>query len=1486
MATPAPHLTPTAAPKMGLPGRISALLNFETANPKARDAFRVALVIAIAGFGSLPLYAFLVFQTGAWQMLLVTCCNAVIGMGCSVGAILSRRGQVERGMGVVIFSILAACISAAALLNVGVILSLFAFLAVTGAIAQTLTSRAAYRAIIFTIFGCVLMGLLEIYPPFFQYSAPAIRSVIQIIGGMILLIFSIVIARQFRSYPLHIKMVLIFMLVAMVPASIVAFSQLKANDDAQLGITELALLLTAGVAGLAALGVAQFVAGPIERLTAVAERVIAGDLSTQALVESGDEVGKLALTFNNMTIQLQQMLEGLEKRVEERTEALSSHALQLQAAAEVSRVVSSMLDADELIRQAVNLVRERFDLYYVGLFLLDEQRRFAVLEAGTGEAGRQMLANAHKLEIGDDSMIGWCITHKQARIALDAGKEAVRFNNPLLPGARSELALPLVSQKQVIGAMTVSSTQESAFSPEDITILQTMADQLANGIEKARLYAQVQQRAIELYEARDAADIAKEYAERARRAVEEANHSLAAQMWQTTGQSLLNEKMRGEQDIPILANNVIEQLCRYLDAQVGTLYVLEGSLLKLAGSYAYTRRSNLPDQFQIGEGLVGQVAREKKACVVHLPADYIIITSPSLGELLPRTVLALPFVYDEQVIGVIEIGALTEFSSAQMEFLNSALESIAITFSTAQARKQVNELLRQTRQQAEELQAQEEELRATNEELETQTESLRASETRLKSNQTALEAANTDLEEKTQTLQEQQTALDHQNRDLREAQQELERKAIELAATSKYKSEFLANMSHELRTPLNSLLILSGMLAKNEEGNLTPNQQESAQIIYASGADLLQLINDILDLSKVEAGHMTFNFAPMSFASLAQIMHVQFEHVAGQKGLGFEVNLAAGLPESITTDQQRVEQVLKNLLSNAFKFTEQGAVQFNIEPAGEMVAIRVRDSGIGMTPEQQQRVFEAFQQADGSINRKYGGTGLGLTISRELAAKLGGRIELESEPDKGSLFTLYLPLYHPEGAAESTPAPAPASMTARQVLPYPHRGAAGRDVGVSAHIVPTSFRETNAEERSVLPVEISTGAVVTSKPMPPVEDERDQIQKGDKVLLVIEDDSRFAKVLFGYAHSKDFKCVLAGDGESGLKLAAVYHPDAILLDLNLPGMNGWEVLDALKGNADLRHIPVHILSAGDQTMDAYKRGALGFLSKPVNQEQLDGVFATIGEFLSRDIKTLLIVEDDNVLRLSVRRLLDGSDVKISEAERGDAALTLLREARFDCMILDLTLPDMTGFELLNKINQDETFSKCPVIVYTGQALTEAENAELLKYASSVIIKGVKSPERLLDEAALFLHRVVADMPAEKQHAIRLLHDHDAVFSGKHVLVVDDNMRNAFALSRLLNDKKLRVSIARSGEKALEMLETVADIDLVLMDIMMPGMDGYETMERVRAQSRFKNLPILALTAKAMKGDLEKCIAAGANDYLSKPVDVDRLFSMLRVWLYR
>jgi len=944
----------------------------------------------------------------------------------------------------------------------------------------------------------------------------------------------------------------------------------------------------------------------------------------------------------------------------------------------------------------------------------------------------------------------------------------------------------------------------------------------------------------------------------ARAEAEAAQQAMRAQFEQAKALADLNESMRGEQDLVQLSQNVLRQLCAALNAQMGAMFVREGDLLRMVGSYAYTRRKQVSNQFRIGEGLVGQAVLEKQAIILtQAPPDYISIASGML-EMIPKNIVAMPFMHDQQVIGVIELAALQDFTPAQTSFLGKALENIAIAFSTAQARTQINTLLQQTQLQAQELRSREEELRSINAELHSKADNLRISQERLRRQQGELETANAELEERTATLQQQSALLDQQNQELKTAQAELEMRASQLAEANKYKSEFLANMSHELRTPLNSLLILARMLANNESGNLTKDQVESAQIIYNSGSDLLSLINDILDLSKVEAGRMTFHFAPLPFENMARNIRAQFDHVAAEKQLDFSVRIAPGTPPEIETDQQRVEQIIKNLLSNAFKFTEKGAVSVLIERTFDMVAIHVSDTGIGMTTEQQQRVFEAFQQADGSTSRKFGGTGLGLTISREMSQRLGGKVDLKSEHGQGSTFTLYLPINRPKGSEADAPQPVSVSPTAARL---PAESAAA--------ISPRAAR---------LPL--------PPKPTSSLSDGRESVKKGDKVLLVIEDDANFARTLYDYAHKKDFKCLVAVDGESGLKLAQSQPPDAVLLDLKLPGMSGWEVLNALKQDANLRHIPVHILSAAEETLDAYKRGALGFLSKPVTQEGLDGVFVKIGDFLARSIRTLLIVEDDNNLRQSVRQLLGGSDVKISEAASGSAAIQTLQEQHFDCMILDLTLPDMSGFELLNRINQAENVSKCPVIVYTGKALTEAENEELLKYANSVIIKGVKSPERLLDETALFLHRVVADMPEEKQNTIRRLHDRDAVFSGKHILVVDDDMRNAFALSRLLSDKSLKVSIARSGLKAIEMLDSTPDIDLVLMDIMMPEMDGYEAMQKIRAKHKYKNLPILALTAKAMKGDLEKCIAAGANDYLSKPIDTDRLFSMLRVWLYR
>jgi CheY-like chemotaxis protein/signal transduction histidine kinase/DNA-binding LacI/PurR family transcriptional regulator len=1190
--------------------------------------------------------------------------------------------------------------------------------------------------------------------------------------------------------------------------------------------------------------------------------------------ETGPRDGQIYYTLRN---QISSAIRGALQ-----TEQMQKRATQLDAAAQVSSATSCIIDADEMIQQTVNLVQERFGLYYVGLFLVDSARQWAELRAGTGEPGRQMVANGHRLALNDFSMVGWCIANRSFRLAADAGQDAVRFKNPLLPKTRSELALPLISRDQVIGALTIQSDQEAAFSQEDILVLQTMADQLANGIEKAQLYDQAQQRAAELSKARDDAEKAKIRAEAAREEAETArkeaeiekekaeaaNRTLATQMWQTNGQALLNDRMRGEQDIATLASNVIKQLCEYIQVQSGILYVVEKDTLKLGGTYAY-RRKGLAHKLKIGEGPLGEAALNKQIQITRIPDDYIANIFTATGELLPKYTLTAPFRYESQTIGVIGMEMLSDFTSVHTEFLNRALESIAIAFMTAQARARVNELYTQTRQQAEELQAQEEELRATNEELEAQTESLRASEMRLKQNQTALEAANADLEEKTHIQQEQQVELDRQNQVLRAAQLELERKAEELSLASKYKSEFLANMSHELRTPLNSMLILAGMLAKNEEGNLNADQVESAQVIHSGGTDLLNLINEILDLAKVEAGKMEFRFAPMPWELLIERMKAQFIPISQRKGLQFIATVADDLPTQIVTDEQRLAQIVKNLLSNAFKFTEHGSVTLSVfRPAMDAnlsasgltpqtaVAISASDTGIGMTPEQQKVVFEAFQQADGSTSRQYGGTGLGLTITREMTHRLGGQVALSSEPGKGSVFTIYLPLGE---------------------VPSGEQRSVSRDSGIRDQ---EPVRQTQVPDHKSPPPQ----SLIPDRPSP-IPDDREAITPSDHPLLIVEDDPKFAKIVLNYAHKKRFKCLVAGDGESALALCKAHRPAAIILDLKLPGISGWEVLDSIKDDPDLRHIPVHIMSVDDEDLSAYQRGAIGFLTKPVSQKVLEGAFTKIETFISSKIRSLLLVEDDASLRLSVRKLLEGSDVVITEAATGQAAINLLTDQPFDCMILDLSLPDISGFELLNRLDSDESLPKCPVIIYTGKELSPEENQELLRYADSVIVKGVKSPERLLDETALFLHRVVADLPADQQQTIRKLHNRESALQGKQILIVDDDARNAFALSRLLSEKGVKVHIAASAAKALEKLEHI-EVSLILTDIMMPGMDGYEFIKALRQRPRFAKLPIIALTAKAMKGDRERCLEAGANDYLSKPIDPDRLFSMLRVWLSR
>ncbi|OQY46955.1 MAG: hypothetical protein B6242_06345 [Anaerolineaceae bacterium 4572_78] len=845
-------------------------------------------------------------------------------------------------------------------------------------------------------------------------------------------------------------------------------------------------------------------------------------------------------------------------------------------------------------------------------------------------------------------------------------------------------------------------------------------------------------------------------------------------------------------------------------------------VLHLTASYAHTRRKGIKTHFKVGEGIIGQAAFEKKQFIVtDLPDDYMRVDS-MLGDSVPNNILVAPFIYEDNVIGVIELGTLYEFGQRELDFMKKAMESLAIAFFMAQARGKMQELLEQSQRQTEELQVSEEELQATNEELQSQqeelrvaneelqsqTNALRASETKLKAQQTELEKTNLQLEKQAVDLIEQQHAVDYQNKVLKEAQHELEQKAEELALASKYKSEFLANMSHELRTPLNSLLILSRILADNQEGNLTDEQVEMASIVYNSGNDLLSLINEILDLAKIESGKMVFNVETVSIADVMKSLQLQFTHVAEEKGLEYHHAIDDNVHATIQTDRKRVEQIIKNILSNAFKFTEKGTVDMHVfcpkHPiplphgelaTGESIAIQVSDTGIGMTAEQKKIVFEAFQQADGSTSRKYGGTGLGLKH-------------------------VLTPLSPPAN---------PSKKTEVQKLKVLHT--------------------ENQEDES-------------------------------KIVLIIEDDPNFAKILDKMARKKGFQAWNAMNGKAGLKLVNDFNPVAIILDLNLPDISGWEILDTLKTNPDTRHIPVHIMSVEDETIAAYQQGAIGYLTKPVKPEELDMAFQRIEQFISKKVKTLLLVEDDPALRRSVNILLKGDDVQIVEVDLGQKALTLLRSQKYDCMVLDLNLPDISGFEVLDIINQDKTIITCPIIIYTGKELTQAENEKLTQYTNSVILKGAKSPERLIDETALFLHRVatVPNIPLSSSTG-------DEIFYNKTILIVDDDMRNAFSLSKLLSDKGIHVEMATNGKQALEKLDEKPDIDLVLMDVMMPLMDGYEAMRRIRQQSRLKNLPIIALTAKAMIGDREKCIEAGANDYLPKPINIDRLFSTLRIWFY-
>ena len=768
-------------------------------------------------------------------------------------------------------------------------------------------------------------------------------------------------------------------------------------------------------------------------------------------------------------------------------------------------------------------------------------------------------------------------------------------------------------------------------------------------------------------------------------------------------------------------------------------------------------------------------------------------------------------------------------ANEELAFQNKEKEKRAAELSIANtlAKKQVLELA----QQAEELQMQQEELRQMNEELEEQAQNL-------KQQQEELQISNAELGEQTRSLED-------KNKEVEAAKYDIEQKTKQLEVSSRYKSEFLANMSHELRTPLNSLLILSKDLSENRKRNLDDDQVECAEIIYKSGTDLLVLINEVLDLSKIEAGKMTINIERLSLNYFMGELVRNFKHQAEQKGLKLTYTLDPSLPESIRTDIQRLNQILKNLLSNAIKFTQKGSVSITINKHNESSAIiLVTDTGIGIQEDKQMAIFEAFQQADGGTSRKYGGTGLGLSISRELAKLLGAEIKLSSALNAGSSFSLIIP-FEIHNEIDTPPAEA---------------------------------------QKEMIPFKPNSGVNSKYLNYPAIPDNRDSINEGDKVVLVIEDDLKFAAILLKQANAKGFKCLAATTGEDGLALASKYKPHAIILDMSLPGINGSKVLFELKANPAVRHIPIHIFSAAERTLRPIKEGALEYLMKPIEKHDLEETFNRIENFISRKMKNLLIIEDNENARKAMRILIGNGDVKCFEAGTGEEALAIYNQNQIDCIILDLGLPDINGFDLIHKMKEAKNISLPPIVINTGRELTREENFQLREYADSIIIKGVKSEERLLDETALFLHRTISNLPESKQVIINNLYDKEALFQRRKILLVDDDMRNVFALSKILKERGMEIIKAENGKDALEKLQSHAGVELVLMDIMMPEMDGYEAMRQIRSQLKYKNLPVIALTAKAMKEDKQKCIDAGASDYITKPIDTERLLSLMRVWL--
>ena len=916
--------------------------------------------------------------------------------------------------------------------------------------------------------------------------------------------------------------------------------------------------------------------------------------------------------------------------------------------------------------------------------------------------------------------------------------------------------------------------------------------------------------------------------------------------WLRSGQLGLSEVAQGDLPLDRLADNVLKYLCEYLNAQVGALFIAEGGRFRRVAGYAIGNALEVA-QVRPGDGLAGQAAKDNRPLRIReVPRDYLPISSGT-GRGTPLELMIAPASVDNRVYAVAELGFFESVSNLKRDFLERASESIATAVRASKDRTRLEELLQETQQQSEELQTREEELRVRNEELEQQGQALRESRTQLESQQAELEQINAQLEEQTQVLEHQKDAL-------AKSHAILETKSAELQRANEYKSEFLANMSHELRTPLNSTLILAKLLADNKEGNLSETQLKYAKTISSAGNDLLSLINDVLDLSRIEAGKIEVAAESVSIADVLEPLNKLFQPAAAEKALEFSCSVDPGAPDRIETDPLRLGQILRNLLSNAIKFTQRGEVELRVRSSAPgTVSFAVRDTGVGIESHQHEVIFEAFRQADGGIHRKFGGTGLGLSISRDLARLLGGSIAVQSVPGGGSTFALTLPLRY------SPPAAGGRASTRALEEPAP-RPAATRAAPDSAALAP--------------------GAVA---------DDRGSLKAGARAILVVEDDASFGLILRDLAREMGFQAIVVQTAGDGLTAAARYQPSAILLDINLPDFSGLGVLDQLKRDPRTRHIPVHVVSVADYRREALELGAIGYALKPAKREELVAALQRLEQRLAQSVRRVLVVEDDARQRESIRQLLSNGEVQITGVATAAEALSELAATTFDCVVLDLKLPDLTGYDLLEKMAKQEEVSFPPVIVYTGRALSRDDEQRLGRYSKSIIIKDARSPERLLDEVTLFLHQVESKLPPSHQQMLLAARSRDRALEGRRILVVEDDVRNIFALTSLFEPNGAAVEIARNGREALESLaksrqSSSSAIDMVLMDIMMPEMDGLTAMREIRKLPEWKKLPIIALTAKAMKDDQEKCLAAGANDYIAKPLDVERLLSLVRVWM--